>query len=447
MPYTTVTFGELKDALFERLGDRIFYGDAGTYSEVGVYLKEAFRFWNALANFWRDRIIITTTAGVPFYKISDTGVVVNPANLIVPTLTDSDLTAEIMYHLLESQPLQPDPIDVASWRGTDMFTMEWVRGALTRRRDQFLHETAITLQRELISGVISSEGRMNLPENLLDLRRVSWRALNGTHTNLWRMDEWEAKAQLPTWAFNPEPIPTSYSLILTPPIRIQFVPPPSLGGQIDTLSSRSGTELTGGVLLGVPDDWAWAIKWGALSDLLSSEGQGKDQERAAYCEERFQQALEVARHDPEVLQGQVNGVPVTLIAFQDLDSGYPGWEDESGRPTEIAVQRDIVALRPVPDGVYSITLDVLRPAPIPASDSDPVQFGPEIMDAILNYAHHIGSFKEGGAEFASTKLQMNNLIKLAADYNSKLSAMAVFREVLEDRSTRDEDRTLRRVEA
>jgi hypothetical protein len=446
LPYTQITLADLEAALFQRLGDQVFYSNTGSFPECKLYINEALRVWNSLANFWRDRVVIQTTANQSFYKITDPAVVTNPPNLLVPTLTDSDLVAEIMYHLLESQPLQPDPIDTTTWRGTDMFTLPWVLGALTRRRDQFLHETAITLNNTLVSGVVSSEGRMNLPETMLDVRRVSWVDYAAGHNHLWRMDEWEAQAQLPTWAYNPEAPPTGFSLILTPPVRIQLVPPPALGGRLDMLSSNSGTALTGGVLLGIPDDWAWAIKWGALADLLSNEGQGKDPDRAAYCEERFQQALAVARHDPDVLWAQVNGRPVTLMALQDLDSGYPTWQDETGTPAYLAVERDMVAVYPVPDGVYSVTLDVLRPAPIPVLSTDVVQFGPEILDTIIAYAQHIAAFKEGGAEFASTKLQFNDLLRLAADYNSKLSALAVFRDVLEDRSTRDEDRTPRRAQ-
>jgi hypothetical protein len=446
LPYTAITFSDLQDALFQRVGDEVFYSNVGSYPEISLYLKEALRVWNSLANFWRDRVVFQTVAGQAFYQISAPSIITNPANLLVPTLTDSDLVAEIMYHLLESQPLQPDPIDTTTWRGTDMFTLEWVLGALTRRRDQFLHETAITLENTLVSGVVSSEGRLNLPETTLDVRRVSWKALDGTHSHLWRMDEWEAQAQLPQWVYNPDTQPTGFSLILTPPVRIQLVPPPALGGQLDTLASHSGTELTGGVLLGIPDDWAWAVKWGALADLLSNEGQGKDPERSAYAEERFQQALAVARHDPDVLLGQVNGVTSTLMALQDLDSGYPTWQDETGKPANIAVERDMVALHPVPDAIYSVSLDILRPAPMPATDASIVQFGPEIMDTIIAYAHHIAAFKEGGAEFASTRAQFNDLLRLAADYNSKLSALAIFRDVLEDRSTRDEDRTSRRLQ-
>ena len=446
MPYTQITLSDLETALFQRVGDGVFYSDVGAYPEIKLYINEALRVWNSLANFWRDRVIFQTAAGQAFYKITAASTITNPANLLVPTLTDSDLVAEIMYHLLESQPLQPDPIDTTTWRGTDMFTLPWVLGALTRRRDQFLHETAITLNSTLVSGVISSEGRMNLPETTLDVRRIAWKALDGTHSHLWRMDEWEAQAQLPTWAYNPESAPTGFSLILTPPVRIQLVPPPALGGQLDMLASNSGIPLTGGVLLGIPDDWAWAIKWGAMADLLSNEGQGKDPDRAQYCEERFQQALAVARHDPDILSGQVNGQQVTLMSLQDLDSGNPAWQDGTGHPVSIAVERDIVALSPVPDGVYSVTLDILRPAPIPVNGTDIVQFGPEILDTIIAYAQHIAAFKEGGAEFTSTKLQFNDLLRLAADYNSKLSALAVFRDVLEDRSTREEDRTPRRLQ-
>jgi hypothetical protein len=321
-----------------------------------------------------------------------------------------------------------------------------ILAALSRRRDQFIHETAITLRQELISGVISSEGRMNIPETTLDVRRVAWKALDNSFTQLWRMDEWEAQAQVSTWAYNPDHPPYGYSLILTPQVRIQIVPPPSASGQLDLISSRSGAELVGGVLLGIPDDWAWAIKWGAIADLLAAEGQGKDPARAAYCEQRWQQALSVARLDPDILWGQINGIPTTLMSLQDLDSGDPTWQDIIGFPQNIAVERDIVALSPVPGAIYSVTLDVLRPAPIPATDASFIQLGPEILNAILDYAHHIASFKEGGMEFTSTQQQLNNMIRLAADHNSKLSALAVFRDVLEDRSTREEERRPRRLQ-
>lgn len=446
MPHTQITRAELETALFQRVGDPIFYSNTGTYPEIRLYLNEALRVWQALANFWRDRIVLQTIPGTAFYNITNAGVVSNPPDFLVPVLTDRELTAEIMYHLLESQPLDTDPIDTTTWRGTDMFSLDFVRACLSRRRDQFQHETAINLSQAVISGAISLEGRMDLPETTLDVRRVAWRAINGTHNHLWRIDEWEAQAQQPTWFYNPEDPPTSYSLILTPPVRIQLVPPPVAGGQLDILDARSGPELVGGTALGIPDDWAWAVKWGALADLLAQEGQGKDPERSAYCESRYQQAVAAARQDPDVVWAQINGQPMTLCALQDLDSGYPTWQDESGQPTDVAVNRSIIALRPVPDAIYSITLDVLRPAPIPTSDGDFLKMGPEIVDAILSYAHHIASFKEGGAEFASTQAQLKEFIRLAADYNSKLSALAVFRDALEDRSIRDEDRTERRLQ-
>lgn|SRR5262245_3309309 len=444
MAHTQTTRAELEAALFDRLGDNLFYSNTGAYPEVRVYLNEALRVWNTLARFWRERVVFQTTPTVAFYQITASTLTTNPPNLLNFTLTDQSLVAEMMYHLLETQPLQPDPIDVVTWRGTDQFDLEMILSALSRRRDQFLHETAVTLRNDLVSGVISAEGRMDIPETTLDVRRVSWRAIDTSHFHLWRMDEWEAQAQVPTWAYNPDTPPYGYALILTPPVRIQIVPPPSAGGQLDILASHSATELTGGVLLGLPDDWAWAIKWGALADLLAAEGQAKDPPRAVYCEQRYQQAVAVARLDPDILWGQINGQPITLMSLQDLDSGDPTWQDQAGRPVSVAVERDMVALSPVPDSVYSVTLDVVRPAPIPTSNSDPVQLGPEITNAILDYAHHIASFKEGGAEFFATQQQLDGMIRLAADYNAKLNALAVFRDVLEDRSVREEDRRPRR---
>ena len=70
--------------------------------------------------------------------------------------------------------------------------------------------------------------------------------------------------------------------------------------------------------------------------------------------------------------------------------------------------------------------------------------GPEQLDVILDYAHHIAAFKEAGAEFNATQRQLNNMIQLAGDHNNKLQALAVFREVFEDRSNREDLRRPRR---
>jgi hypothetical protein len=399
-------------------------------------------------------VTFQTTAGVAFYRITDPAILTNPAGLLNFTILDQALVAEQQYHLLESQPiiaaaLAVEPVDPTTWRGTDMFNLADLTQALQRRRNQFLYETAITLNHEVVAGILGAEGRLEIPETITDVRRVAWIDPAGLHTHLWRVDEWASTAQQPLWNVSPQAPPYAYSLSVTPPLKIQIIPPPSIGSLIDLLTVRVGAPLdpTIGVLVGVPDDWAWAVKWGALADLLGHDGLARDPDRAEYCEQRWQLGVEAAKIGPDVLIGQINGITAPVVAIHDLDSMNPGWQDTTGTPTIIAVERDMVALSPVPTGISSITLDVLRPTPVPPTDATQLDIGQEILDAILDYAHHIALFKEGGAEFAVTIRQYKNFVKLAADYNDKLRALAVYREVIEDRSTREEQRRPRREQA
>ena len=66
------------------------------------------------------------------------------------------------------------------------------------------------------------------------------------------------------------------------------------------------------------------------------------------------------------------------------------------------------------------------------------------QDAILDYAHHIATFKEGGAEFKAAQRNFKNMIQQATVFNERLSAMAFYRELMEERSTREEKRRSRR---
>lgn len=441
MPYTQTTFAQLQTRFFDRLGDSVFYSNTGAYPEATLYLKESLRVWNVLARFWRARVTFGTTSHTAWYKLTDPALTTNPAGLLNFTVTIRDVVAELQHMLME-------PISVTTWTGTDMFTMDMLTQAVQRRRDQFLLETAITVSRMYpVSGAISSEGRLDLPDTIADVRRVSWvNFMSLTWSHLWRRDDWGAKSQQYNWTLTPSDPPTGYAMIMTPPLGIQFIPPPAGLGNLDLLAIESGATLdvTANTLLGVPDDYAWAIKYGALADLLAQEGQARDPYRSTYCEERWKQGVALASLDPFIFNVMVNNVPVPVLSVQEVDANNANWENQFDQPEFAMAYRDMLGLSPVPDGVYGISADVLRPAPIPATGGAYVDLGAEQLDAILDYAHHVASFKEAGAEFAATQHQLMNLIRLAGDHNNKLQALAVFREVFEDRSNREDKRRWRR---
>jgi hypothetical protein len=180
---------------------------------------------------------------------------------------------------------------------------------------------------------------------------------------------------------------------------------------LDLVAVQRGVTLNPAVevSLGIPDDWAWVVKWGALADLLHGDGLALDPSRAAYCEARWQQGIESAKVAPVVLAGQIGGVSCRIGSLADADAYSPVWQLVPGTPQRLLLAgQNLVATWPPPGAVggpWTITLDVVRNAPIPAVDGDILQIGADMYDSILDYAQHLAVWKDGpGALELSTSL-------------------------------------------
>lgn len=204
-----------------------------------------------------------------------------------------------------------------------------------------------------------------------------------------------------------------------------------------------------GIALGVPDDFAWVVKWGALADLLGKDGPAADQPRAAYCEQRWREGVELARLTTSVIQAQINGVRTPVQAISDLDKYRPGWESNAQDTPDVVAMAGLnllVVADPPDAGPHSVTVDVLRNMPIPAAGEN-VQVGREHLDVILDYAEHLASFKHGGQEFEATAEHYKRFFRVASQLNERWKASAVFADVLHDRTRREEQEVPRRSEA
>ena len=84
-------------------------------------------------------------------------------------------------------------------------------------------------------------------------------------------------------------------------------------------------------------------------------------------------------------------------------------------------------------------LAVVRNAPLPVMDTDPVQVAREDLDAIIDYAQHLAAFKMGGTEFSDTVALYRRFLKQAALYNSKLLEIAEFNSALYGLASREKD--------
>jgi hypothetical protein len=71
--------------------------------------------------------------------------------------------------------------------------------------------------------------------------------------------------------------------------------------------------------------------------------------------------------------------------------------------------------------------------PLPYDDDDFLQIGRDDYFPVLDLAQHIGMLKVGGAEFSITFPLLANFLRHCGLYNSKLNAMSLWREWMDNR--------------
>lgn len=389
MPYTAPTLAEARTALASRLNDPEMV--RWVEAELTADLYEAVRTWNAWTEYYRDRASFLTTMIVPFYDLPT----------VLPTLrgyavTTWDLVADIQYALLE--PAAPG----GTWTGTDQFTLEQICSAIQGCRDQFLRETGSVLTRtQTAYASPAANGRIALDEAVLMVRRAAWQPTATMWSQpLQRTDEWAATNYQPLWQTSPYP-PNAYSVSATPPLELQLMPAAQGSGTLDLVAVHKGATVDPLVesLLGIPDDYAWVVKYGALAELLQGDGLALDPGRSQYCEQRWAQGIQAARAAAVVLAAQVNGIPVRIGSLAEADAYSITWQLVAGVPhTVLLTGQNLVACYPPPGatgGPWTITLDVVRNAPLPVDPTDVFQISADVYDSILDLAQHIALFKEG----------------------------------------------------
>lgn len=424
------------DALSLRLNDPAFVH--WTAVELQRYIIEALRTYQALTQSLRNRGTFLATTNEPFYDLPT----------VLPSLrgynvTDLDLILDIEYALME-------PPAIGTWTGTSQFTLAEIVSAIQRRRDLFLRETGAVLTREVRSVTPPTTGRIVFPDDVITIRRAAWISSANVVTPLQRDDEWGMNKYAPTWpiqSVNPSATwPTAFSIGVTPPLTLQVAPPITDAGSLDLLSVLLGSTLGSnvpGVLIGVPDDWTWVVKFGALSDLLSQQGVCFDPERAAYCEARWQQGITLAQAATVVLAAQVNGAVVPITSLSESDKYDPTWQTTDGAPVRLLTDaQNLVALSPPPDvgtrtNGYAVQLDLVVNFPIPINTTDCVDVDKSVMEIVIDYAQALSMFKEGPGLVQQSMALVNQFLRACGvtvelDVASVPNRGALFQQTVQD---------------
>jgi len=200
---------------------------------------------------------------------------------------DTSILSAIQYVLME-------PIDGGAAFPSGLWTADEVRDRLNERQDQFLKRTGLLVgiaTRPLNAG----QHWFVLPSDWLSTLSAVWEGTDGVIRELIRSDSFEADHGLTDWTHTRD-TPMLYMDEDSPLLTMQIAPPPQVSGRVQLLYVPQGTTLTGaGELLTVPDEFSESVaKYGTLADLFGKDGRGKNPEKAAYCEQRFALAEQVA---------------------------------------------------------------------------------------------------------------------------------------------------------
>lgn len=413
--YAWLNFSEAKSELALRLGDtgKAFWTDA----ELGAWITEALRVWNALTAQWTDTFSITFTP--PFTQNWFPG---NAAgSLRQPTLTDGDIYTLIEYHLLE-------PPSGSTWTGTNQFSIDDLSQACSNRRNEILQVAACNMVEALVPVTLNTS-QVDISDLFIDVRRIRWVPATGqgSPVTLQRGDSRSFQYFTPNYR-QTSANPLRWDVIGEPPETVAVDTLVNVPSTLQVLGMQGGQEFTppANTPLLMPDDWNWVLKFGALADLLSKEKEGKDPERAAYCRQRYEEGLKLMQFMPWLTQGFVNNVAVDTQPLAGADRTNYEWQSRAVAFPELVVGGiDLFAVSPIPTAQVSVSLTVVENAPVPTSDADEIQVPRDVMAAILDESQHLALFKMGGASFQRSMTLHRAFMSLAVSQNARLGESGI----------------------
>lgn len=432
MPYSYLTFGALKAELLSRLQDPTAQNVSN--AEAGSYIVEGLRVLNSQVAIWNVDYEFAFNSGDTWKSLNVPG---SPRQR---TVTDTQIYSQMEAMLME-------PVSGSVWTGTDQFNIGILSAALQYRRDELLLQSAANTVNLLLPSPLLST-RTFLSDSTLDLFRVRWIQADSSLSPyvLGREDVNTANAFGPLLGIEPGE-PDSWMITANSPLAFDVSCPPNQPGTWDTLTSFAGAAFVPpqSVPVGLPDDWTWVALYGALADVLANSPEGRDSARAKYCLSRYEQGRKAMLRLPWLLEAVIASVPVDTPSYKEIDSWQQNWEqvEPVGDPQIVVGGVDLVALAPfvVDSGAtVSSVLTVVGNAPIPVIDSDEVQLSRDGVDALLNYAQHVASFKLGGKDFAMTMPLYEQFEAYCRQKNAQYAMLGIFRpQLILEGNRRDED--------
>jgi hypothetical protein len=234
----------------------------------------------------------------------------------------------------------------------------------------------------------------------------------------------------------PSGTPQTFQLSSEPPLSFDVDVIPNMPGVYEAVTSQAGPAFAppAASLLGIPDDFAWVLEWGALADLLGKESEATDRERADYALKRYQDGLNLLVKTPWIMLGSVNGEACSVDSLEETDRYSFGWDaiPSSFGPMIVTAGVDFLA---APVG-SSIGVTCLGNAPFLDPSGTYLQISRDSWDTVLDLAQGaFASFKLGGEEWKQALELESRAVKFCAAENSRLRSLGSFSDILIQRGS------------
>ncbi len=426
-----MTLAQLRAALMQRLQDT---GNVFTpVAEANLYITDALR--TLCAQTQAPGIVDFTfdfNPGDTWRSLNFSG---SPRER---TVTDTDIYNQVEAMLYE-------PMSGGTWTGTTQFNITQLANSLQYRRDELLLMSGANVVNLLQPSPLLSM-RTYLPDSTLDLQRVRWMPADSSLTSpyaLGREDVTTRDAFGVLLSIQPGS-PDSWMITANSPLEFDCSCPPNQPGTWDMLVPFAGVAFAPPAtsLVGIPDDWTPALVYGVLADVLANSPEGRDEARAKYALQRYEQFKKAMVKMPWLLAADIGSIPVDTPSFKEMDAYAQNWEQtwNPDDPQIVVGGVDLVALAPNPTQIVSSVLTVVGNAPIPTDDSSEIQLDRAGVDAVLNYSQHVAMFKQGGKDFFNTMPLFQQFEEYCRTKNSQYAALGIFRPDVIDQGNRGEER-------
>lgn len=410
MPYTQYTLAQFTSYIADILDDTnsVYW----PVEEIQIATYEALRLWGCLTSYWRARgtFNLNPSQPYPYYDLS-----IQLPNLRTRSVTLQEIVKSIQYMLLEN------PSGIVGTGMSGQLLVQSILDSLQYARNRFIVDAHLPVSIvQPFGDPPAPQGTVSFDASTVYLHRTSWQdSTSTTWTNLWRQSEWSFDKSNYQWTTQAGQ-PIAYSESSLSPLQLQLYPPPLNAGSMDALTVESyEIDITNpNATFNMPDEWIYALKYAAISSILSG-GMIENDFLGDYCEERYTQAVEFAKDARSILRVQCNGSPLSISPLAAIDAGSPYWRNQSGPPLQAGILFDTLVIAPgMPDQAYGLMCDVVQTAPIPPTPFDPtswyIPIGPEDLDAIVGYVCHVLAFKCGGSDFKGTMIEYDTFMSAVA---------------------------------